>query len=68
MTDSGPLYDHFNNFGLERYLMDAPKTSPRSCGHGEVLSSLLSVGDRSPIGGDGHAMVFSGLHKVFTVL
>ena len=68
MTDPGPPYNHFTDFGyactkylavVGMYLVHAPNTSPLPVGHREVLSSsLLLVSDWSP-------MVFSGLRSVF---
>ena len=53
MTDPGPLYDHFNDFGHGEVFGACIKYLSTIVGHGKVLSSLLSVGDWSPMGGDG---------------
>ena len=75
MTDPGPLYDHFNNFGLGEVFGACTMVYQRPLHDCSVVGRSCLVFYRSATGrrwaamvGDSRTMVFSGLCKVFTGL
>ena len=69
MTDPGPLYYHFNNFGHGEVFVACTKDFPTVVGRSCVVFYWLATGRRwAAMVGDSRTMVFSGLLKVFTGL